>query len=263
MTVNGITIRALISGNGEKAIVFVHGNSCDASFWAEQLNDDGLQKEYQLIAFDLPGHGKSGRHHSYQIQELASVIPELITQLQLKEYILAGLSFGTSLISETATALKGCKGFLLASPNITSNAYPPSTYIMPFPEVYAMAVPSVSDEALTKFAEQLVLDISSPLVNEFKKSYLQTDPAFRVALGNAIQNSEWSNEFENLINTKLPCSLIFGKDEKILNIHYLDNYPDSWDHSVHVIESAAHFVNCEQINAFNKLLGDFAEKAFR
>jgi pimeloyl-ACP methyl ester carboxylesterase len=262
-TVNEIPIRLLVTGTDGKAILFVHGNSCNAEYWADQLNDAALQSQYQLIAFDLPGHGKSGKHPTYQLSELAQILPALIKQLHLEEYILTGLSFGTCLIAESAPALQDCKGFFLASPCITNDEYTLSASIMPFDGAYAMASASIPDEVLSKFVEQFVANPFSPWINRYKTSYLQTDPAFRVALGNAIQNQEWTDEFANLENTGMPSSIVFGKEEKILNIHYLDHYPGPWNHTIHEIDNCAHFVNAERPGQFNKLLKEFAEEAFR
>ncbi len=41
-----------------KTIIFVHGNSLSSKMWQKQFNSE-LLKEYRLIAFDLPAHGKS------------------------------------------------------------------------------------------------------------------------------------------------------------------------------------------------------------
>jgi pimeloyl-ACP methyl ester carboxylesterase len=269
LTINNVPVRVCIAGNAGQAILFVHGNSCSADYWEDQLNDPTLQGQYQLIAFDLPGHGKSGKVISYGVKNIASFIPQVIDQLSLQDYILVGLSFGTALIAEAAPAVSktpsqnGCRGFFLASPNITSDLYPPASYILPFPEVYAMATDVVPDEVLTEFAGHLVRDAASPLIEQFKQSYLQTDPPFRLALQAAMLQNEWSDEFANLADTHLPYRIIFGKEEKILNIHYLDNSPLPANASIDTIDGAAHFVNMEQVAIFNGLLAAFAGEAFK
>src|ERR1700682_2877412 len=44
---------------GENALVFVHGWSCDETFWAAQASAFG--GKFHVIVIDLPGHGQSDK----------------------------------------------------------------------------------------------------------------------------------------------------------------------------------------------------------
>ena len=51
------------TGQGTPALVFVHGWSCDRSYWAGQL--EAFSRDFTVVAPDLGGHGESdstGRH---------------------------------------------------------------------------------------------------------------------------------------------------------------------------------------------------------
>jgi pimeloyl-ACP methyl ester carboxylesterase len=261
--VNGISFRTLITGQGQKAIVFVHGNSGSADSWSHQLGDIELREKYQLVSFDLPGHGKSARSNNYRMKDMAMQIADFIGQLHLDEYILVGLSYGTCLIAEAAPFIKNCKGFLLASPNITNNEHPPASWLVPFAETAAIASAHVDDEMLTRFATRMVAESTSPLVNEYKKTYRETDGAFREAIGKVIMESDWSDEFGNLLNTGLPTCFVFGEKEIMIKTDYLDNYPAIWSDEIRRIRNAAHLINAEQPFAFNRLLLEFAADVFK
>src|SRR5260370_4393680 len=45
-------------GTGTEAIVFIHGWSCDLTFWRGQAP---LYRKHRALLIDLPGHGKSGQ----------------------------------------------------------------------------------------------------------------------------------------------------------------------------------------------------------
>ena len=45
-----------VEGEG-KAVVFVHGLSDDLNYW--EILATNLKRDYQVIRFDLPGHGQS------------------------------------------------------------------------------------------------------------------------------------------------------------------------------------------------------------
>jgi len=147
-----LTINTRRTGEGPGTILFVHGNSCSSDFWDPQLNDRDLQKDFSMIAIDLPGHGSSSRSPDYSLKFLSDTLVLIIQKLSLDSYILSGLSYGTALIAETAPKLKNCKGFFLASPNITSDAFPPASYIIPFPELLTMVSAAVETDILKRFA---------------------------------------------------------------------------------------------------------------
>ena len=83
-------------GNSDEAIIFVHGNSQTSESWNLQMSSSELNSKYQLISFDLPGHGQSdwfkGDDTSlYDLKEMAKVIEAVIDFYQPEKYILVGL----------------------------------------------------------------------------------------------------------------------------------------------------------------------------
>src|SRR5262245_32843548 len=56
--VDGAAIHWTSRGSGAKAVILVHGWTCDESSWSEQV--PVLSRTYRVITLDLPGHGKSG-----------------------------------------------------------------------------------------------------------------------------------------------------------------------------------------------------------
>ncbi|GMR14732.1 MAG: alpha/beta hydrolase [Gammaproteobacteria bacterium] len=74
-------------------ILLVHGWGVSGALFKAQI--DGLSDRYRLIAPDLPGHGASGvfpANGSFSI--LADNIAELVSELDLKNVVLAGWSLG-------------------------------------------------------------------------------------------------------------------------------------------------------------------------
>jgi pimeloyl-ACP methyl ester carboxylesterase len=58
ISADGTQITYSAGGAGEPVIVFVHGWSCDRSYWSEQLPH--FATSYRVMAIDLAGHGDSG-----------------------------------------------------------------------------------------------------------------------------------------------------------------------------------------------------------
>ena len=63
--VDGKKIFYRAEGNGKETILFIHGWSCNETFFLPQR--EGLSKSYRVIALDLPGHGKSESFDRYSI----------------------------------------------------------------------------------------------------------------------------------------------------------------------------------------------------
>jgi len=84
-------------GNKDKSpLIFLHGLNWTHLIWnsvIEQLKDD-----YFIIAMDLPGHGNSIRLQDYSFNNIANVINETISDLNLTQKItLIGSSIGASI----------------------------------------------------------------------------------------------------------------------------------------------------------------------
>src|SRR5260370_1290299 len=55
---DGIRIAYEAHGEGSPALVFVHGWSCNRSYWRQQLQP--FSRQFKVVALDLAGHGDSG-----------------------------------------------------------------------------------------------------------------------------------------------------------------------------------------------------------
>ena len=261
-TINHVAIHIHSAGSADTALVFVHGNSGDALMWSRQLADSTLQAAHRLVAFDLPGHGGSGRATDYGMQSLASFIPAVVAGLGITRYVLVGISYGTCLIGEAAPHLPGCVGIVAVSPNITSNTVHPGVWLNPFPEAMAMGAPMVDDETLERFAHRMV-NRDEELAKAYVRSYKNTDPDFRVGVGNTIATAGWTDELDNILQLKVPVAVVFGQQEQMVHTNYLDGFPALWRSSTNIIADAGHLVQAEQPEAFNKLLMEFAADVFK
>ena len=54
-------------GQGPLSVVFIHGWSCDHTFWQGQIPE--ISKKYRVIALDMPGHGRSDKPHVSYTQD--------------------------------------------------------------------------------------------------------------------------------------------------------------------------------------------------
>lgn len=81
-----------IYGEGKKALVFIHGWTCDSSLWRLQAP---LFQEYCSILIDLPGHGKSDAPSwDYTLQLFAHAVNQVMEHEGIKSAVLIGHSLG-------------------------------------------------------------------------------------------------------------------------------------------------------------------------
>lgn len=101
---NGVKIRYITAGNGE-AIVLLHGWMGDSSMWG-RLDTNPAAREYQLIALDLRGHGKSDKPHEVEKYgpEMAEDVVRLLDHLNVKKAHLIGYSMGAMIAGKVAAA---------------------------------------------------------------------------------------------------------------------------------------------------------------
>src|SRR5262249_13048164 len=65
-------------GEGKTALVFVHGWSCDMTFWRHQVG--ALNGKVRVILVDLPGHGQSDRPKiEYTMDLFARAVDAVLT----------------------------------------------------------------------------------------------------------------------------------------------------------------------------------------
>jgi len=90
---DGITLAYEERGSGSPAVVFVHGWTCNRSFFAPQAEHFAAQ--HRVVSVDLRGHGESDKPQgAYPISAYADDIAFLIDKLNLGRVIAVGHSMG-------------------------------------------------------------------------------------------------------------------------------------------------------------------------
>lgn len=103
---DGIRIAYEVRGEGTPVLVFVHGWSCDRSYWKGQL--EPLSRRYRVVAVDLAGHGESGLgRDAWTIEAFGGDVAAVVEKLGLQRVVLIGHSMGGDVIAEAARRLPG------------------------------------------------------------------------------------------------------------------------------------------------------------
>lgn len=96
LLINGLDHYFEISGEGQ-SLVFIHGSFADARIWNPQW--DHFSKKYQVVRYDLRGHGRTGISNleQYRMDTFADDLDILLNKLEIRSPIICGLSWGGSI----------------------------------------------------------------------------------------------------------------------------------------------------------------------
>ena len=98
---DGVKISFDVQGEGETALVLVHGWSNNRSIWDEQVSH--FSKKYKIVNVDLPGFGESGNNRqNWTMASFGEDVATVIAKLNLDQVVLVGFSMGGPVIIETA-----------------------------------------------------------------------------------------------------------------------------------------------------------------
>lgn len=81
---------------GKPNVLFVHGVSGSSSAWRKY--EQKFENEYNIVTYDIRGHGKSERFNKYgdyAIEKFVDDIGSLISHLNIKKFFIISHSFGT------------------------------------------------------------------------------------------------------------------------------------------------------------------------
>ncbi len=117
-----------VQGNGEPALVFIHGGFANWTFWSNQM--PVFAKQRKVIALDLAGHGESGKNRkAWTAGAFANDVLAVIAKERVGRVVVIGNSLGGPVAMEVAKAL-GAKVLGVVAVDTLQNmkAEPPADY---------------------------------------------------------------------------------------------------------------------------------------
>lgn len=114
-------------------LLFIHGISGSSSAW--KLYEEKFVDKYNLVTFDLRGHGKSAKLpnlEDYAISKFAEDVFELVIYLKIESFILISHSFGVLIALEFMTKhMDMVEKVIFLSPNCAPNQITAAKIIRP------------------------------------------------------------------------------------------------------------------------------------
>lgn len=236
-------------------LVFSHALATDLRVWEPQVS--ALRARYRLVRFDTLGHGGTDAPEGqYSLEGLARDALALMDALEIERAGFVGLSLGGMIAQELALqAPQRLACMVLCS---TTSRIPPEAG-----SLWDQRIRTAASEGMEPLvAPTIVRWFTRPfrerrpeVIEEISAMIRATPPAGYIACCRAIMHLDLT---ERLAAVRLPTLVVVGEEDQ--------GTPVSASQAIHeriagsrleVIAAAAHLLNVEQADEFNRLLLDF------
>jgi pimeloyl-ACP methyl ester carboxylesterase len=251
-SIDGIPITYEVHGKGDLTLIFVHGWSCDRSYWKGQL--EPFSQRYKVVAIDLAGHGASGiERKNYTIESFGADVATVINKLNLQHVILIGHSMGGDVIAAAARQLPHgrIEGLVM---------------VEDYKELGAGHTPEQVEAVVARFrtdfrdsVRSLVISMFSPSADTALVEWVANDMASAppaIALSSLESAFSYSREItKTLLEIKLPVTAI-NSGNAPTDTASMQRYGVQ----VVVMHGLGHFLMMEDPKQFNEVLEGVIEK---
>jgi len=235
------------AGQGQPALLFVHGAGGDHTIWGEQLRE--LAKDFSVIALDLNGHGRSPAREGDGLQTYVEDVLAVLNAFA-QPTVLVGHSMGGAIaLSVALQPPKNLVGLGLVGTGARLKVHP-----------------QILELCQTDFEKAVELVISWAFAE-------QTDPALKdkareqmrrngqAALYRDFLSCSTFDEMHRLSEISVPTIVICGREDKLTPVKYSEylqqNIPNA---QLQIIERAGHMVMVEQPEAVTRVLKEFCAR---
>jgi pimeloyl-ACP methyl ester carboxylesterase len=250
------------------ALVLVHGAFADARVWEPQWGH--FSTKYQLLRYDLRGHGKTGASDMarYSVATYVDDLSALLDALEIRSPILCGLSWGGSIVQAFAVRYPERPKALILAGSVVSISL---TFLdkllcyMLFPRwMMFLTIRMMSVENFTRFSFRLArltrgkywLSKDESVHAYLEQCMLRMDSSEYLKIWAAIYG------FHSLPLEKITCPTLIlnGEYEPKNTFRHTDEILHRAPQAKsRVIPGASHAMNLEQAETFNKFVDTFLD----
>ena len=256
---NGIQINYELSGKkGAPVVVLGHSLASSLVMWNPQM--DALNPIFQVIRFDMRGHGHSDVPlDPYTLELLVEDVIGLLDALHINQVHYVGLSIG-GMIGQ---------GLALSHPHRLKSLALCDTAAIVFPEAQPIwqerihtarskGMEAQVDETMERWFTPSFRQKGSPMVEIIRKQILATSVQGYIGCAEAIRKL---NTLNRLSEIKLPTLIMVGEEDPGTPVTASEAIHERISHSTLVVlPSARHLSNAEQPELFNATLLEFLSR---
>ena len=244
------------SGQGidpnKETIVFLHGSGL--SHIVLSLTEQFFSnKNFNVLSIDLPGHGNSDGPCLENIENISDWMEKVFIELNLKKVILIGHSQGCLEILEYAHKYKS---------RIKKIVFIGGSYRMPVNQDL-IDLAKNGDKDAVKLMMKWGFKDSKKFIggNPVEKIIQSPRDISEILATDLIACNNYSNGLDAAKSIDCPTMLVFGSDDKMLNLEVGKKFSNLIkDSSIHIISDCGHMIMIEKAFEMREKVLEFLQK---
>ncbi|MGD9995005.1 MAG: alpha/beta fold hydrolase [Salinivirgaceae bacterium] len=269
---SGYDIAYTDQGKGAETIIFIHGLGSYLQAWTK--NVEVLKNNYRCISIDLPGYGKSGKQpHSGKMTFYASIVNELVKQLNLGKVYLSGHSMGGQISITTAlNHPEIVAGLILVDPagfeSFNKGQKQWFREVMTFDGVRLTTTEAIQNNLATNFY-RLPEDADFMITDRISMRSASDFDAYCYTVVQSVNGMVDEPVLNYLQDIKVPTLIFFGENDNLIPNRYLNpgftvniaknganKIPNS---KLIMVPECGHFMMFEKAETFNNEVKTFIQ----
>jgi pimeloyl-ACP methyl ester carboxylesterase len=230
---------------GMPVLIFVHGWSCDRTYWKDQIKY--FSKKLKVVTIDLAGHGESGLNRkAWTIQSYGDDVAAVVRKLDLHQIIFVGHSMGGDVIAEAALRVRDrAAGLILvdAYKKLGAGRTPESV------DAFVASLQVDFPNSMRNVVRSMFLPTSSKELVEWVVADMSAAPK-EVMLAEAKAAMNYSREITSTIQKLNLPTIAINPDNEPTDEASMKQYGVS----VIIMPGVGHFLMMEDPDHFNQLL---------
>jgi pimeloyl-ACP methyl ester carboxylesterase len=257
LSADGVSIAYEVRGEGEPALVFIHGWCCDRSYWIKQLPH--FAQKYKVVAIDLAGHGESGLDRKeWTMGAFGEDVVAVVDKLNLEQVVLIGHSMGGFVILEagrkTPQRVLGIVG--VDTLNNFEEKYTQEQFENWIAPLRADFIEGNSNMVRTMFTSEADPVLVEKIVNDMSSA----PPTVGLGAMEGLFNFQSNEIIQVLKEVKAPIACI-NSDLYPTNVETNQRYAPSFQ--AKIMSGVGHFNMMEDSETFNRLLEESIQEFFQ
>ena len=238
--------------NEKDTIVFLHGSGLSHIVWSltEQFFSN---KNFNVLSIDLPGHGNSDGPCLENIEKISDWMEKVFIELNLKKVILVGHSQGCLEILEYAHKYKS---------RIKKIVFIGGSYRMPVNQDL-IDLAKNGDKDAVKLMMKWGFKDSKKFIggNPVEKIIQSPRDISEILATDLIACNNYSNGLDAAKSIDCPTMLVFGSDDKMLNLEVGKKFANLIKgSSIHIISDCGHMIMIEKAFEMREKVLEFLQK---
>jgi pimeloyl-ACP methyl ester carboxylesterase len=229
-------------------LALVHGSGCSADSWRYQV--DGLSRDFDVAAVDLPGHGDSKPVDDPSVERYAATVIGVLERIGRRKVVLAGHSMGGAVALQVALRHPELlKGLIL----IGTAAYLDRLALTP--DIFLWAVAAMPHKFKGMFFSEVVAEDALAIAG---------DDIRRCRVETVMDDFAVCRQFDfrgKLKALNLPTLILCGDEDHITPVRYSRRLQQEIPGStLMLIQKAGHMLPLESPDRVNAAIREFIRR---